>query len=278
MSETQVNTETQVSTEVQNTVETTPAVETTAAPVIEDKIELSKHIAELKRRDREAQAERLKYKKEREAERQTWEQDLKASGIKKLKELGITDNDLTQQLLGIESAPTEAEQLKTELAELKAWRDAKEAAETKAKNDKLVSDYQSEVFSTLEKEGDKFELILQSPGGKELYWNTVLQYYRDYKEAPNVQDLAEAIEGELFTRNKQLLGLKKFAPKVEPKPAPVAEPKSDLSNSFKTLSSRMNAQMSPKIKVVEPGSKVEVRSDYSRTMDDLNARLRSKLK
>ncbi len=212
-----------------------------------------------------------------ETEKQRWIAELKTGGVKKLQEYGLSNDDLSSQLLGIETPVAPEEQLRKQIADLQARIDAKEAAEKKASNDKLVSDYRSDVFSALEKEGDKYEMILQAPGGKDLYWESVLQYYRKYEVAPDLHELAEGVETQLFEHNKQLLGLKKLTPKT-----PAAEPAkvapSESASTFKTLSSRMTANTTPKIKMVERNTASVLGSEYSNYMNAAQERIKQRLK
>lgn len=257
---------------------------TEATPkVVEEKIDLSKHFAELKRRDREVHAEKQRLKAEMQSERSKWEAEFKSAPVKKLMELGLTPDELTNQLLGFDK-PAEVspqDKLAKELEELKAWKQAQEDARTQAHNDKIISDFKSEVFAEIEKEGDKFELVLNTPDGKDLLWNSVVAYCQQFEEKPNFAELAAEVEAQLFEKHKQLLTLKKFKlPSSPTKAAPgEATAAKETSQSFKTLSNRMSATAStPKVTLVDKSTKIPMESEYSRYMAESRARILAKLK
>lgn len=265
--------------------------ESPATPAVEEKIDLSKHFAELKRRDRELQAERQKMKAEMEAERRRWQDELKtglkSDTLKKINELGLSADELTTGLLGIKKEAVSPEaQLKQELEELKAWKARQEADAQQAQNDKIVADYRNNIFSTIEKSGDKFELILNAPGGKDALWESVVQYCKTYGEAPSdVAELAVEVEKALFERHKSLLGLKKFGESAKPATkketsTQSSDPSSKLASPgtpSKTISNKLTGP-GFKVSAVDNSSKTMLKSSYLRAMEESKQRILAKLK
>ena len=147
--------------------------------------------------------------------------------------------------------------LQKEIEELKAWRKEREEAEIARQQENEVNRYRKEVFSVVEQEADKFELINASDDGKKLYWDTVTAYVREYGETPDLTKLANKVEDHLYERAKKLLGTSKFKVSEEPKPK-VEQPKSQSN----TISNAMTGRHIPKVTSVNSKEAVGISSKF----------------
>jgi hypothetical protein len=96
-----------------------------------------------------------------------------------------------------------------DIAELKKWRADREAADRRREDEAQSQASQERVFSALEKEPDRFDLVLTDDGRTKL-WNSIVAYRAAHGRVPNekVFEMAEAIEERMTA---SLAKSKKFA-------------------------------------------------------------------
>jgi len=270
--------ETPVSTEEQAVVETPPEV---------PQVDHSAKFAELKRREREVRREKNRIKNQMDAEKNKWIEDLKTNPLEKLRELGISSDVLADAMLGnnVAEETSEAATLR-EIEELKKWKAEQERSRVEAEQQRQVEDYRKQVFSKIEENADKYELLLQDRDGKDLYWNSIVEYYQNYVEAPTDKELttlADKVEEHIFEKTKALLSTSKFKPS---EPTPKAPEKSEelpveeSKPTSKTLSKSLTARQGPgyKVNLVQQANKVSHSSPYHQYMEARKQALLDKLK
>lgn len=257
----------QTTEETQTPIPTEAAVE--AAPKVEEVVQpdLSVQFADLKRQEKALRAEKHKLKQEQEQTRKQWEEQLKANPIEQLKALGLTPDDLASILLGQEATPKQVdptEDLRKDLEVLK-----------KEREELQIQQFKQQVFAPVNSDPEAFELILNSKGGTDVYWDAVLQYFNEYGEAPDYKELANEVEAALLEDAKKYLSFKKLAPPKPAEPtivAPVAVEESPTPASKpKTLTSEMSADVYGRVKVSKADSSAPraARSEYQAYMDEL---------
>jgi hypothetical protein len=223
-------------------------------PAVEQQpqVDLSSNFAELRRKERELHSQQAKIKDTVEAEKNKFFEELKADPYTTLNKYGISTSQLGEQMLALPMEEIEEEQdsaLQKEIEELKAWRKEREEAEIARRQEDEVNRYRKEVFSVVEQEADKFELINASDDGKKLYWDTVTAYAK----------LANKVEDHLYERAKKLLGTSKFKVSEEPKPEPKVEQPRSQSN---TISNAMTGRHIPKVTSVNSKESVGISSKF----------------
>jgi hypothetical protein len=240
------------------------AVEEQAVEAVEVKeevkpdVDLSSHFAEIKRRERDIRARQNKLKDEIQSERQKMLDEMKANPMEALRQAGVSTESLANGLLDLPTAASPEDTVNKELAELKAWKEAQVKERSEREQQKIVDNYRSEVFSVIESDSDKYELLSESEEGKTLYWDSVIRYYQEVGEAPNLSDIADRVEGMLFERGKKLLSSKKFAQKAEVSEKQEVIEKSETSEKkleMKTLSNSLAGISEPKVKMVDNNSR-----------------------
>ncbi len=239
--------------------------ETTAAPVQETENPL----AEIQRREKALRIKQNKIQQELDSERSKWVNELKSNPGQKLKEYGISTDQLADQFLGIEE---ERDPVKEKLSEFDAYL----SSQKKKEEQQLISDYQKKVFSTVEKDRDKFELINEHRDGKNLFLNKVLEHFNEYGENPSESEMAEIadkVETQLFDEAQKLLKLKKFAPKDAPKSEPEAKTE-DAVKPKKTISSSLTASSAPTARIVaqDAAGTLQTTSKFKAYMDEKEAK------
>lgn len=102
-----------------------------------------------------------------------------------------------------------APKLDDEVADLKKWRADREAADRNREAEVQNQASQGRVFSALEKEPDRFDLVMTDDGRTKL-WNSIVAYRAAHGRVPNekVFEMAEAIEERMTA---SLAKSKKFA-------------------------------------------------------------------
>jgi len=268
-------------------VESAPVEEVAEVVEAAPQPDLSSQFAEIRRRERAVRAEQNKAKQAQEAAKQEWLNELKADiKSQKFDKYGLSASDLTDAVLGAPEAPsTEEDQLKQDLLDLKAWRaeqvqraQEEEQSRLQESNKQAVESYQKEVFSELEKEADNYELLLNDRNGKDLYWQSIVDFYQLEGKAPTqgeLKEIAVQVESALFEQGKKLLSLSKFAPKV-PVETPKEAPKPPESKSA-TISNSMTAQSGLKTKLVDSNN-FSSKSPFSRFMEEKEQAMLKKLK
>lgn len=247
-----------------------------AAPQ-EEQVDLSAQFAELKRRERELRVNSKRAAESAESQKAEWMQSIKADPLAALAEMGIGADALADAILGVQ-APAKEPELSEEYAEIKRRLDERDAAEQEAEQDRLVNEYKSEVFSVVEKDVEAYEILLNHPEGKDLYWDTILHFYQTNGEAPDDSELvaiAGRIEEHLYNKSKELLSLSKFAPKAPEVPVAAEQPAVE-EKEFKTLSKNMTARSAPKVNLVEKANAYSAKTSYADYMDKRKAEMLAK--
>jgi len=238
-------------------VEETPAVETEEV----QQPDLSQSFADLKRQQRELRNNQQAVKSEIEQAKAKFFEELKADPYSTLSKHGISTSVLADQMLALPAEEVEVEPetsaVSKELEELKAWRDQQEKAKVEAQQQAQVQAYQQKAFSVIEQDTEKYELIHNSDNGKDLYWQTITAYVREYGETPDLSKIADKVENRLYEQAKKLLGTSRFQPKQESKVA-VDEPKSQTA----TISNSLVGRHVPKIRNVSNNESIRISSKY----------------
>ena len=233
-------------------------------PEVEEqpKVDLSTSFAELRREQRELRNNQKNVKAEVEAEKQKFFDELKADPYATLNKYGISTATLGEQMLALPAEEVEAPEppYSKELEELKAWKEQQEKEKAEAQTQAQIQKYQQEVFSVVEK-SDQYELINASDDGKNLYWNTVTAYIKQYGEAPhNLNKIAEQVEEHLYQKTKKMLETSRFKVQDAPKQD---EPKVSVPESqTTTISNSLVGRHVPKIKAVNTNEAVSAQSKY----------------
>ena len=247
-----------------DSIEETPVEQQTETQVEEVKQpDLSQSFADLKRQQRELRNNQQGIKSEIEEAKAKFFEELKADPYSTLSKHGISTSVLADQMLALPTeevdAPESDSALAKELEELKAWRDQVEKTKIEDKQQAQVREYQKKAFSEIEQNTEKYELIQNSDNGKNLYWQTIMAYVREYGETPNLTKIAETVEDRLYNQAKKLLGTSKFQPKQEEK----VEPKVDAPKSqTATISNSLVGRHVPTIKTVNTNAPVSMSSKY----------------
>lgn len=238
--------------------------------------DLSAQFVEIQKREKAIRADKNKMDQRLTDEKSKWVEELKNAPLEKLSEYGVKADTLATSFLnaGPVTEPTAEDLIKQELESLKSWK----ASQEQSYNDKVLSDFKNDVFSTVENDPDgEFELINNHKGGKDLFLETVTAYYQEHGEAPNYKDLAVAVESHLESEAKQLLGLKKFNKGEVSKEEVKNEPATEKKSAPVTISSGMTGRSAPKVTMVGDARKYTVGSDYARTQQQRKSDLADKL-
>lgn len=254
-------------------------------PVVEKQpqIDHSATFAELKRRERALRQERNKLNDTVNAEKQKILDEIKKDPMSTLKNLGIGVDQLTDALLGTSSLteqPSELDMTRKEVQELRAQIEADKRAKQELDQQKQIEAYKNEVFAEVEKDANRYELLLNDREGKELYWNSILQYYQMYGEAPTseeLQGLADKVEDSILERAKILMNTSKLRPKeaVAAAVKEEQEKQEDSAPSFKTLSKNMS-QNRLKSSLVSDSKARQYSSKYNEYMEKSKSALINK--
>lgn len=132
------------------------------------------------------------------------------------KALGLDARGVFQRVIdkGEPPAPTP----ETEIAELKKWRDQREASERQAAQDRSVNEQKAYVAKLVTDAGDKFELI-NANGEHDLVWESMLAYYTQHETAPDPLEIAAAVEEHLAEKAERALKTKRFATRINAQPS-----------------------------------------------------------
>ena len=239
-------------------------------PTFDDR--LSSQFAELKRRERELNKERQNMKHEIESQVKKALEDITSDPVNKLQAYGLTADQLTEGILG--RAPESPEEMtRKEIEELKAWKEQQERAKQEAEQARIIKDYQNEIFSFVSKDEGKYKLINTFEGGKDLLWNTIAEYHREYGQAPDLSEISERVEKHLFDH------VKKVASYV-PSEAPPKEVKEAVASKSKespfTISSKHSSYRAPKVRTVDQNQPIQVRSSVNQAQEEAKRKLLEK--
>lgn len=283
MAEVSAPVETVTDEEAMTKVDEAPATEESTPAV-----DLSASFADLKRQQREMREQQSKFKDSVKAEKAKFIEELKSNPLEMLGKYGISFDQLANQALDIdvpaEEAPRPPSKYEQELEELKAWRAEQERQRQEAEQNSALEQYQSQVFSVIEQDSEKFELINTSEQGKRLYWDTVVAYHNEYGEAPNHAEIAAKVETHLYEQAKKLMSTKKFQPVEQPKVAventqletpAQTQPEASAEQSV-TISRNMTGQSQPKIRMVNNASHTHARSKFSQYLEEQKAKTAAK--
>ena len=234
---------------------------------------LSSQFAELKRREREISKERQSMKAEVDQQVKKALEAFTQDPVNKLKEYGLSADKLTEGILGTAPEPSADEMTRRELDELKAWKAEQEKSREESKKAQVIKDYQTEVFGLVSKDEEKYKLINTFDGGKDLLWNTIVEYHQEYGEAPDLNDLAKRVEKHIFDHVKKVSS---YA--TEEKPAAPVEPKQEQAAPKSTddpftISAQHKSYTAPKVRTVDATSPIQVRSKWSQAQDEAKQRL-----
>jgi hypothetical protein len=256
-------------------------VESTEEVVVEEKKDdLSAQFAELKRRERELRVNQKKQAGSIEAQKAEWIETIKKDPLAALASYGISADNIADAILGVEKQEEAKPELSPEYQEIKDRLDKRDADEKAAEQTKMVNKYKSEVFDFVEKDQGAYEILLNHPEGKDLYWNSILNFYQSAGEAPSdveLKAIAGKVEEHLYNKSKELLSLSKFAPKKEAVEESVKAEQAVEEKPFKTLSKNMTARSAPKVNLIEKGNAYSVKTSYASYMEEQKAKLFAKL-
>lgn len=225
-------------------------------------VDLSSEFAELRRKEREVRNSQKNINAQVEAEKQKFFDELKADPYSTLNKYGISPTVLGEQMLALpaEEIVEPEPAYSKELEELKAWKEQQEKEKIEAQNQAQIQQYQQKAFSVVEK-SDKYELINASDDGKNLYWNTITAYVKEYGETPqNLNKIADQVEEHLYQKTKKLLETSRFKTQEAPQQTQpsVSEPKSESS----TISNSLVGRHIPKVKHVNTNESVAAQSKF----------------
>jgi hypothetical protein len=163
--------------------------------------------------------------------------------IKLIESLGYSYEDATHFILNDQKPTVDKtiQQLQEEIANLKKSQEDERASAEEKNNAKIIENHQRDIKAFVDSQGDSFELIREY-GRYDEVWNQIQMYWDAHGEILPLEEAAKHVEAHYEKEAKRVMGLKKFAPKVEPK----AE-NSDLkpSESPKTLTNKLNSVQSP---------------------------------
>lgn len=234
----------------QETAPETPAPAAEAAPAVAPvptlpKVEpkkpdsVAKGFAELSKLEAKHRAEataREATLKEREmklAEKEAALQNMLEDPLGHLEKLGVTYETLTEQLLNGKKAPADLKQ-RAEIEKLKqavkaqqeadAKREAERvAAEAKANEDRLLSEFRGRISETVKAGGDAFELIT-TLGREDLVFDVIDAHARKTGEVLEIAEAAAKVEEHLLEEEagkaRRLLQTKKLGETLRPVAAP----------------------------------------------------------
>lgn len=246
----------------------TPVAEVAATPIPAPEPDISTQFAELKKKEREARAERNNVKRELEDAKRSWEANLKKDPLGTLRAYGITSDSIASALLEPEvkevAAPAYDVEMKAKLDRLEAER-----------QERMLMDFRKDVFSKVESDPDNFELLLNTGNGKDMYMKAVVDYYQAFNEAPDYLELAQEIESALLKDAQKLLSLKKLKPAVVEPKAPTV-----VADSAKSIDTKEFVTLSKKLTPDASGRKTRVTSVQdvvARTQNQTREQLRQSL-
>ncbi len=155
------------------------------------------------------------------ATRAELESRLKSSPLSVLQELGVTYDQLTQEILGQQGQINpEVEKLKAELAELKGGVD-KRFTEAQVAQETSAINYVADKLDALVQTGDDFELLKAAEGEEEVIRRVYNHWKKTGKEL-DVSQVAKEYQDELAEEATRYARLKQVQSRLTPaEPAPV---------------------------------------------------------
>lgn len=218
-----------------------------------------KMIREREKQAMSIQAQIEEQKKQMEAERAKWQEELssyksKIEGIKKnplksLEEEGITFEKLTEMQLN-EQNPT----LEMQLEKLRSELDSKYAKELESLKNQLAEKeqkqqeevieqakqaYRKEIQSVLQASPEQYELTLAN-NAEDLVYDVVEEFYNANGKILSAEEAAQMVEKHFEDEAKRILSLKKLQQASKPK-EPV-EAKKESGKTTPTLSNAMSQE------------------------------------
>jgi hypothetical protein len=176
---------------------------------------LSKRFATLSQKERELQRMQVQLKRDREEfdRLKTEKGDTKPktyeSPLELLEEHGWTYDDVTQHVLtGTKPEAKKARELEAKLQKLederKAEREAKEKSDKELESKRQVEEYKAGLKSKIASESERFELIHKfGEEGVNLVYDTMVQWFSEYGEAPDPIMIADRVEQYYDARIKE---------------------------------------------------------------------------
>lgn len=130
--------------------------------------------------------------------------------------LGKDPNKVYQATIDKGSPPAVTPE--SEIADLKRWRDEREAREAQQARDANLTAQRADVQRSITAAGDKFELI-NAQGEHGLVWDAMVAYYATHGTAPDPMDVAATVEEHLAEKAEKALATKRFATRVNAQPS-----------------------------------------------------------
>lgn len=164
---------------------------TKASEVSADTQPLSPQLAAIARQKRALQVKERELAEKEKAigtnTRAELEARLKTAPLSVLQELGVTYDQLTQEILGSQSQPnSEVQALKAEIAELKKGVDSK-FSEAQVAQETQAINYVADKLDALVGQGDEFELLKLAEGEEEV----IRRVYNHWKKTGKELDIAK---------------------------------------------------------------------------------------
>jgi hypothetical protein len=187
---------------------------------------LSKRFATLSTKERELQRMQVQLKREREeidrlkAEKGESKPKSYDNPMELLEAHGWNYDDVTQHVLtGKKPESKKARELEEKLKALederKAEREAKEKTEKEQEQTRQVTEYKAGIKSKLSAEAERFELVHKfGDAGVDLVYDTMVQWYSEFGEAPDPLEIADRVEAYYEGRVKEEIGKFKSAKKL----------------------------------------------------------------
>lgn len=212
----------------------------------------------IKQQQRELQKEKAKMNSSVESQIKAKLDKIKSDPLNELRNLGLSTEDLVSKLLNAETPKEESQEdiQRRELAELKAWREEQIKNAQIQQQQKLIADFKQEIDTVLTSNADDYELVLNSPNGKDLLWKSIEAHAREYGEVPDIKEVATMVESHLLENAKKLLGLKKLGmtKKVSEQVETSKEGDVDaqqIQEAKKTLTNKMTGRVLPTVERVD---------------------------
>ena len=229
------------------------------APKAEPVNDYAEQFRIIKEQQRELKRERAKMNSSVESQIQSKLEKIKNDPLNELKNLGLSTEDLVSKLLNSEVPKEESPEdvQRRELAELKAWREEQIKNAQIQKQQKLIADFKQEIDTVLTSNADDFELVLNSPNGKDLLWKSIEAHAREYGEVPDIKEVATHVETHLVEQAKKLLGLKKLSQsskvseQVKTDNEESAVDSEQILEAKKTLTNKMTGRVVPTVERVD---------------------------
>lgn len=229
------------------------------APKAEPVNDYAEQFRIIKEQQRELKRERAKMNSSVESQIQSKLEKIKNDPLNELKNLGLSTEDLVSKLLNSdvpkEESPEDVQ--RRELAELKAWREEQIKNAQMQQQQKLIADFKQEIDTVLTSNADDFELVLNSPNGKDLLWKSIEAHAREYGEVPDIKEVATHVETHLVEQAKKLLGLKKLSQsskvseQVKTDNKEGAVDSEQILEAKKTLTNKMTGRVVPTVERVD---------------------------